>query len=54
MDGTTTLNDFDFAVELLPLTTTSVNGDTIDVPTDMSRALVRTDTNGLLGVPGSK
>lgn len=54
MDGTTTLNDFDFAVELLPLTTTSVNGDTIDVPTDMSRALVRTDTNDVLGVHGSK
>ena len=54
MDGTTTLNDFDFAVELLPLTTTSVNGDTINVPTDMSRALVRTDTNDVLGVHGSK
>lgn len=54
MDGTTTLNDFDFPVELVPLSCVTSDGYVIDVPKNMSRALIRPDTHDVLGVHGSK
>jgi len=50
MDGTTTFTDYNFPVELVSLTT----ADDIAVPESMARAVVRTDTNDILGVHGSK
>ena len=54
MDGTTTLSDFDFPVELVNLSTSEINGCSHPVPADMARAVIRTDTNDILGVHGSK
>ena len=54
MDGTTTLNDFDFPVELVPLSCLTKDGHNINVPENMSRALIRPDTHDVLGVHGSK
>ena len=54
MDGTTTLSDFDFPVELVNLSTSEIDGCSYPVPTNMARAVIRTDTNDILGVHGSR
>lgn len=54
MDGTTTLSEFDFPVELVNLSTAEINGCSHPVPANLARAVIRTDTNDVLGVHGSR
>lgn len=52
MDGTI-IRDYEFPVELVPMQAVW-NERAIDVPTNVQRAIVRTDTNQILGTHGSK
>ena len=52
MDGTI-IRDYEFPVELVPMQAVW-NEQTIDVPANVQRAVVRTDTNQILGTHGSK
>ena len=52
MDGTI-IKDYEFPVEMVPMQAIC-DGQAIDVPTKLQRAVVRTDTNQILGTHGSK
>jgi hypothetical protein len=55
MDGTIVKEDlWHFPVEMCSLHASSIYTDNLEVPENMARAIVRTDTNQVLGVHGKK
>ena len=55
MDGTIIKEDlWHFPVEMCSLQASSIYTDNLEVPENMARAIVRTDTNQVLGVHGKK
>ena len=55
MDGTIIKEDlWHFPVEMCSLHASSIHTDNVEVPENMARAVVRTDTNQVLGVHGKK
>ncbi len=53
MDGTIVKEDlWHFPVEMCSLHASSIHTDNLEVPENMARAIVRTDTNQVLGVHG--
>ena len=55
MDGTIVKEDlWHFPVEMCSLHASSIHTDNLEVPENMARAIVRTDTNQVLGVHGKK
>jgi hypothetical protein len=55
MDGTIIKEDlWHFPVEMCSLHASSIYTDNLEVPENMARAIVRTDTNQVLGVHGKK
>ena len=54
MDGTIVTKDWQFPIDMCSLHASSIHTDNIAVPENMARAIVRTDTNQVLGVHGKK
>lgn len=48
------MKDWQFPIDMCSLTASSIHTDNIQVPENMARAIVRTDTNEVLGVHGKK